>query len=87
LKIVPWIVHIASPILFLVAGYLFARRRPDRNGLLFATTFAVVYAIVDGAMMGYPGILSAEFLWSMLANLAAGMIGAVVGGRKASRSA
>jgi hypothetical protein len=57
LRIAPWCSHIAGTALFLGAGYLCARRRPERNGLLFAAAFTALYAIIDGATVGFAGVL------------------------------
>jgi hypothetical protein len=74
LRIAPWCSHIAGTALFFGAGYLFTRRRPDRNGLLFALAFTVLYALIDAATVGFG--VSVEFGLSMLAKLAAGQAGA-----------
>jgi hypothetical protein len=76
LRIAPWCSHIAGTALFLGAGYLFARRRPDRNGFLFALAFTVLYTVIDAAMVGFAGVVSVEFSLSMLAKLVAGQVGA-----------
>lgn len=75
-RIAPWCSHIAGTALFFGAGCLFARRRPDRNGFLFALAFTVLYAVIDAATVGFAGAVSVEFGLSMLAKLAAGQAGA-----------
>ena len=45
--IVPWVVGIASPLLFALAGFLAARRRPQRNGHTFALLFSADYVLLD----------------------------------------
>ena len=47
LRIAPWCSHIFGTALFFGAGWLCARRRPDRNGFLFAAAFTVLYGIID----------------------------------------
>jgi hypothetical protein len=86
LRIAPWCVHTAGTALFLGAGYLFASRRPQRNGFLFAATFSVLYAIIDGASVGFVGIFTVEFALSMLGNLLAALAGAWLAARKTKRS-
>ena len=55
-NIVRWPVHIVGTALFLLAGHWFAKRRPQRNGLLFAATFTALHMIVDGATVAFKGI-------------------------------
>ncbi len=86
LRIAPWCVHTAGTALFFGAGYLFARRRPQRNGFLFAATFSVLYAIIDGATVGFAGVFSVEFALSMLANLLAALAGAWLATRRTSET-
>lgn len=78
--IVPLYVHIASPFFFFGAGYLFARRRPDRNGLLFATAVVVAYVVIDSAMVAFK--VDVEFAMWMVLNLVAALAGAMLPGRK-----
>jgi hypothetical protein len=80
-RIAPWCSHIAGTGLFFATGYLFARRRPDRNGFVFALAFTGLYAVIDAATVGFAGALSVEFGLSMLAKLAAGVAGAFVASR------
>ena len=87
LRIVPWCSHIAGTALFFGAGYFFARRRPQRNGFLFATTFTVLYAIIDAATVGFVGILGTAFALSMLAKWLAALLGAFLAARTAGKPA
>ncbi len=82
LRIAPWCSHIFGTALFLGAGYLFAKRNPQRNGLLFALTFTVLYVIIDAASVGFAGIWSVEFALSKLAKLLAALAGAFLASRK-----
>lgn len=82
LWIAPWSCHIAGTALFLGAGYWFAKRRPQRNGFLFAVTFVVLYAVIDAATVGFAGILEVRFILSMLGNLLAALVGAFLASRK-----
>src|SRR5262245_18847934 len=81
-RIAPWCSHIAGTVLFFVAGYWFAKRRPQRNGYLFAVAFTVLYAIIDEAMVAFQGFFSAQFGLSMLAKLVAALVGVFLAGRK-----
>jgi hypothetical protein len=78
LRIVPWSSHTAGTALFFGAGYLFARRRPQRNGLLFATAFTALYAIIDAATVGFVGFFGIAFALSMLAKWLAALLGALL---------
>jgi hypothetical protein len=82
LRIAPWSAHIFGTALFFGAGYLFARRRPQRNGFLFAAAFSVLCAIMDAATVGFVCVFEVEFALSMLGNLLAALAGAFLAGRK-----
>lgn len=82
LRIAPWCSYIAGTALCFGAGYLCARRRPQRNGFLFATAFTVLYAIIDGATVGFAGVFALDFALSMLAKLLAALAGAFLAIRK-----
>ena len=56
LWIAPWCSHIVGTALFFGASYLFARRRPERNGLLFVAVFTVLYAVIDAGTVGFAGV-------------------------------
>jgi len=75
MRIAPWCSHIAGTILFLGAGFLFARRRSNREALLFAVAFTLLYAFLDAASVAFTALVSIEFALSMLAKLAAALIG------------
>lgn len=81
LRIAPWCCYTAGTALFFVAGYLFARRRPQRNGFAFATAFTVLYAIIDSATVGFASLFAVEFALSMLAKLVAALAGAFLATR------
>lgn len=78
LRIAPWCSYTVGTALCFGAGYLFARRCPRRNGFLFATTFTVFYALIDGATVGFVGIFALNEVLSMLAKLLAALAGAFV---------
>jgi hypothetical protein len=82
LRIAPWCVHTAGTALFLVAGYWCARRRPERNGFLFAAAVTGLYAVIDAASVGFVGVFGVAFAASMLAKLVAAMLGAFIAMRK-----
>lgn len=82
LRIAPWCSHIAGTALFLGAGYLFTRRRPDRNGFRFAAAFTLLYTIIDAGSVGFVGVFSLEFVLSNLVKLVAALAGAYLAIRK-----
>jgi len=86
-RIVPWCSYIAGTAFFFVAGFLFSRRRPNRNGFLFAVAFTVLYAIIDSATVGFEGFLAIGFAVSTLAKLVAALAGAFLATRIGERSA
>jgi hypothetical protein len=85
LRIAPWCSHIAGTALFFGAGYWCARRRPERNGYLFALVFTALYAFIDAAIVGFVGVFDVEFGLSMLAKLVAGQAGAFAASRTSRR--
>ena len=76
LRIAPWCSHITGTALFFVAGYLYTKRRPERNGLQFAAAFTAFYALIDAATVGFVGAFHIEFGLSILAKLLASLGGA-----------
>src|SRR5688572_17044830 len=70
LRIAPWCSYTTGTVLFFIAGYFLTKRRPQRNGLLFAATFTGFYALIDisvaTAAAGVAG-MSIEFALSLLA--------------------
>jgi hypothetical protein len=81
LRIAPWCSHIAGTALFFGAGYLFARRRPQRSAFLFATVFTLLYAVIDSASVGFRGVFAVEHALSMVAKLLAALAGAFLATR------
>jgi hypothetical protein len=82
LRIAPWCSHTAGTALFFAAGYLFARRRPERNGFLFAAATTALYVIIDAASVGFAGVFGIEFALSKLAKLLAALAGAWLATKK-----
>jgi hypothetical protein len=81
LWIAPWSCHIVGTALFLLAGYVFTRRQPARQGFLFAAAFTAFYALIDAASVGFTGVANASFLLLMLVKLMASLTGAFFGAR------
>jgi hypothetical protein len=81
-RIAPWCSHIAGTALFLGAGYLFTRRRPQRNGFWFAGAVTLFYALIDAATVGFVGAFAPSFVLSLLAKLIAALAGAFLAMRR-----
>ncbi len=78
-RIAPWSSIVAGIVLFFGAGWLLAKRKPARNGVLFAATFALIYAAIDLSIIVASGALAALGLIvaiSMLTKLLAAIAGA-----------
>jgi hypothetical protein len=86
MRIAPWCSHTAGTALFFVASYLSVRRRPERNGFLFASTVTFFYALIDGAIVSFAGSFAPEFVLSLLAKLAAGLAGAFLAMKRSRRA-
>jgi hypothetical protein len=85
LWIAPWSAHIAGTLLFLGAGFWFARQARERNGYLFAVVFTALYGVLDSATVGFKCVFELHFVLSMLGNFGAALVGAFVGTRTAVR--
>ena len=88
--IVPWVVGIASPLLFALAGFVAARRRPQRNNHLFALLFSADYVLLD-MLVSIPMNALASFAllatWLViLGDWIAAQIGVLIVARVASRA-
>jgi len=85
-SVVPWTVGFVAPLLFALAGYWSARRRPERNALRFAGAFWLAYVLIDalaGVGMGQPtAILSLAMGIPLIADLAGALAGAWLGSRR-----
>jgi hypothetical protein len=86
-RIVPWVVGSAAPLLFGLAGYLSARRRPGRNAYLYAGLFWFFYVALDGgasALMGQlRAVLTLNLALLLLLDLAGALVGAWLGSGRA----
>jgi hypothetical protein len=80
MRIAPWCSYIIGTALFFIASFFLAKRRPERNGFLFAATFTGLYAFIDAATIGFVGINWIEFV-SVLAKLLAALAGAFLATR------
>ena len=83
-----WSGPIGGVVLLFVAGWLFARRRPERNALLFAMVVWDAYALLDIAlglpMGGVSALLTVPFVTHMALSLAAALLGAHIARRQAA---
>jgi hypothetical protein len=89
--IVPWVVGIGSPLLFAIAGFVSARKRPASNGHGFALLFSIAYVLLDLLVSIPMGALESFALpatWLVMAgDFAAAQIGVLLATRAGSRSA
>lgn len=74
-----WSTRIAGTALIFGAGWLFARRQPERNAVIFAATMVAFYALFDGASVAFQGFFTRGVAITMLLKLVAGVAGAFVG--------
>ena len=80
-----WSAPIVGAVLMFLVGYLFGRRRPERNAVAFALAVFAAYVLIDTAS-GFAMSTPAEFLnLQFLASLAVTGLGALAGGGTASR--
>jgi hypothetical protein len=78
-RIAPWSSVVAGAFLFFGAGWLFAKRKPARNGLLFAAVVVGIYAAIDVSIIAASGALASLGLivaLSMATKLGAALFGA-----------
>lgn len=78
-RIAPWSSLFAGGLLFFLGGWEFTRRKPGRNGLMFAAVFAAIYIAIDVAIIVAAGALSAlgAIVWaSMFTKMIAALAGA-----------
>lgn len=85
-RIAPWSSLVAGVFLFFLAGWEFAQRKPARNALMFAATFAIVYIILDVGIIAAAGALSALGM-IVAASMASKLIAALAGAAMARRRA
>lgn len=87
--IAPWSSHIFGPLLLFWLNFRLARRRPERNAMLFATATLVAYIVADLSlltMMGLPiaPAVTVTFALSFAAKAAGAYFGAYRGGQSAA---
>ena len=87
--IAPWSSVIAGFFLFFAAGYWFAKRKPERNGIAFGLAMAAGYAIVDASVLISMGVILAMtgiFVLSMGTKAIAAVLGAIAAGKSSPPS-
>jgi hypothetical protein len=87
LTIGPWSSHIAGPVIFLSAGYLFGRRGGERNPLKFAGAFCAAYAAITLTMLVSIGTLEAAWREGVILSMGIKFVGALIGAFLAARIA
>lgn len=86
-RIAPWSSLVAGVFLFFLAGWEFAQRKPERNALMFAAAFAIIYIVLDVGIIAAAGALSALgaiVFASMASKLIAALAGAAMARRRAA---
>src|SRR5688572_15888953 len=78
LRIAPWCSYTIGTALFFAASYYCSRRCPYRNGYLFAGMITVLYAVIDGAVVGFVGVFAFAEVISTLLKLIAALLGAAL---------
>ena len=81
-EIAPWSSVIAGVFLFFGAGYLFARRRPERNAVFFAAAIWASYLVIEFIILAGVGALGSAFgivSLSLVTKLIAAILGARMG--------
>jgi hypothetical protein len=81
--IAPWSSVFVGIVLFFAAGWFFAKRRPARNGILFALSFALIYIALDVAIIAAVGGLTQ--LGLIVALSFASKLAAATGGARLAR--
>ena len=84
-KIAAWSAPAGGAILMFLVGYVFGRRRPERNALAFVLAVFALYVLVDLAL-GLAAASPAELLTPQLfASLAVTGVGGLIGASIATR--
>ena len=85
-KIGAWSGPLGGVVLMFAAGWLFARRRPERNGLAFAGVAFLTYLVLDGGMglafAPASEVLKTPFFLSLTAAGVAALVGAALARRQ-----
>jgi len=76
-----WSSRIAGPLLFAGLMWFYARRRPERNALLFAVVVWAAYVVFDGAVVAYKDFFTLAIASVLGLKLAGALAGAVLAGR------
>jgi hypothetical protein len=88
-KIGAWSGPIGGVALMFVAGWVFGRRRPERNALAFAGVAFLAYLVLDAGMAlafaPAAQVLRAPFLLSLTAAGVAALVGAGLARRQGAR--
>jgi len=84
-RIAPWSSLIAGAVLFFLGGWVFSKRKPARDGVVFAASFALIYVAIDVAIIaaaGALGAMGAMVAASAATKLMAALAGAVLARRQ-----
>lgn len=85
MRISLWTAPAGGMLLMVIAGYVFGRRRPERNAIMFALALGGAYVLFDTASGLASGpaseFLKPHFVMSMLGAVLAAVTGAVLARR------
>ena len=86
LRIATWSAPAGGALLMFAVGYLFGRRRPERNAIAFALTVFLIYVVIDlasGLAMGpVADMLTPKVLASLTVTGLGGLAGAMLAARR-----
>jgi hypothetical protein len=76
-----WSTRIAGTALLFGAAWRCGSRSPNRNAYGFATALTVFYALLDAASVGFGGVFTASFAFTIGLKLVGALTGALVAAR------
>ena len=84
--IAPWSSHIFGPLTLFAFNYSMAKRRPERNAVLFVLVTIAMYIFIDFGMLFFMHVELSTFLTlsvglSMAAKVMGALLGAHIGAR------
>jgi len=78
ISVARWSTRIAGTALLFGAAWLWGSRSPSRNAYGFATALTVFYALLDGASVGFSGVFTASFAFTIGLKLIGSLTGALI---------
>ncbi len=78
IPIARWSTRIFGTGLVFGTAWLLAKRKPERNAILFGTSLVVFYALFDGASVGFAGFFTLGIALTMSLKLVAAVAGGLI---------